>query len=827
MMKLYMQRPYPFLRVGDVLAGRYELIGKLGQGGAGTVYHSIDRKFEREVAVKVLGAVSDVSLRARFRQEAILVANLSYCTIVTVHDYGETDDGFLYMVQEYVDGPTLRRVIQDDAPLPPDRVVRIIDQVLGALTLAHRRYLVHRDLKPENIMLMQGPRGEETVKVLDFGIAKILEGSDWGNAMQTRQGIVLATPRYAAPEQAQQQPLGPQSDLYSLAVIIYEMLTGYTPFDADSDLKLLSKHITEPVPPFPADLAVPTALMDVVNQALSKASQDRFETAVAMSFALRHAMPGLLTTDIGTFRNPIGNKSVRSSGALDQGSLQPSISSDDPGRGRNGPSAQSQRPPVSNAEPTGSFGPTVALVTSDKQLDESSHDPTSNAPTQPLGAVPADSKHEGDLSFEPKPTVALANMSGARAASGQASCQGDDSAVSPAGAQSARGAQASTPVGAAATSGSSVNPFDALSGTSPFAVAQSKRPQTAKTEPVTHIVLLSGESAGESFELHEGEQILGRDLAIADDGICDLALLSVVAQETRITKLRSDARLTINDRSTESDPLRPGDRVVVGTMIFRCCSATDDFAYTTGIDHRAVPWRNWALAGVLALAVIAAGLGFWALGLFGSQISTSSASVVVSDDSTSSLSTQQPIVVQLGDRPPDVGLTGSASGWDSAAAGFDKPMPSGSADHPQRRTQTGSSPVHRSTPKHDPPSTQAPRPVLVKNGQTPPRSALLEPTDYDGLIERAHHWKNQGQYPQAIAAAKRALQERRHGVEAYAVLCDSLQKVHRYDDARSHCTGGLRRTDNKALKTWFNHKLAKIKQATHKDAAEASEYKKL
>ncbi len=265
---------------GRVLNGRYELLGVLGGGGMALVYRARDRALNRTVAVKVLREqyASDPVFLQRFTREAQAAGALSHPNVVSVYDVGQ-EDGIPYIVMEYVPGLTLRDLIARDGVLPVDQAVEIAAQILAALDYAHRNGLIHRDIKPGNVLIT--PQG--TVKVVDFGIAK--SASDLS---LTGAGLALGTAAYFSPEQARGEAARPQSDIYSVGVTLYEMLTGHTPFTADSDVGMAFRHINDaPIPPRQWNPAVPPLLEQIVLRALAKNPAARFSSAAEMEQALR------------------------------------------------------------------------------------------------------------------------------------------------------------------------------------------------------------------------------------------------------------------------------------------------------------------------------------------------------------------------------------------------------------------------------------------------------------------------------------------------------------------------------------------------------------
>jgi serine/threonine-protein kinase len=258
--------------LGRVLEGRYSIDSLIGRGGMGSVYRGVQLSTKQVVAIKVIRAESaeDEEAAKRFHREARAASLLSHPHTVRVIDFGESDDGDLYQVLEYLPGNTLGQAIRDSGRLPESRAAKIGYEVAQSLSEAHGRGLAHRDLKPDNIMLLDVAGETDFVKVLDFGIAKFLSGSS-GESSVTRTGAVVGTPQYMAPEQAKgNRGLTPAVDVYSLGIVLYQTLTGRKPFDGDSALEILMKHAREPVPELPADLAVSGAMRGLVRSMLAK-----------------------------------------------------------------------------------------------------------------------------------------------------------------------------------------------------------------------------------------------------------------------------------------------------------------------------------------------------------------------------------------------------------------------------------------------------------------------------------------------------------------------------------------------------------------------------
>ncbi|MGH8886114.1 MAG: Stk1 family PASTA domain-containing Ser/Thr kinase [Egibacteraceae bacterium] len=268
-----------------VLAERYVLQGLLGQGGMADVELAHDQKLGRQVAVKMLHTryVSDPSFLQRFRREALAAASLNHPNVVGVYDTGDSD-GRPFIVMEYVAGRSLRDVLSTEELLP-QRAAEIAGEAALALHYAHGRGLVHRDVKPANIMISD----ERRVKVTDFGIARAMNAQT-----MTQTAMTFGTAAYVSPEQAQGEQVDPRSDIYSLGVVLYEMLTGRPPFTGDSAVALAYKHVSsEPIPPARLNPEVSPQLDAVVRKAMAKHPADRYQTARAFHDDLRRAVAGM------------------------------------------------------------------------------------------------------------------------------------------------------------------------------------------------------------------------------------------------------------------------------------------------------------------------------------------------------------------------------------------------------------------------------------------------------------------------------------------------------------------------------------------------------
>ncbi|HLN99503.1 MAG TPA: protein kinase [Pyrinomonadaceae bacterium] len=266
--------------IGHTLDEKYRLEERLGIGGMGTVYRARHLLIDRPVAVKVLNQrfVEDEAARTRFRREARAAGRLQHANAVTVTDFGESQDGYVYLVMELLEGRTLRDVLAKEAPLDVARSVSLMLQISAAVAAAHEAGIIHRDLKPANIFIVQRADVPAVVKVLDFGIAKLAaESLDEDEAMTlTQVGAMIGTPRYMSPEQCDGVDLTPAADVYSLGVILYEMLTGTVPFSGSTPLAIAMKHSAE-IPRRPRDFvsSIPPALEQVVLHTLEKRPENR------------------------------------------------------------------------------------------------------------------------------------------------------------------------------------------------------------------------------------------------------------------------------------------------------------------------------------------------------------------------------------------------------------------------------------------------------------------------------------------------------------------------------------------------------------------------
>ena len=278
-----LHKPVPGTLLGEKL-GNYVVIGEVGSGGMGDVYRAINPLIATQVAIKVLNASSatDAGARQRLLREAQTVNRIASPGVVKVNDAGVLLDGRPYLVMDLLPGRSLSEQLRD-VPRPPlAETYRIMLDVLAIIEAAHRASIVHRDLKPPNVFLARSG-----TFILDFGIAKLL--APGGDAGLTSTGAVIGTPHYMAPEQIQSRQVDARTDVYSAAVVLYEMIAGRRPFEGDSDFEVLSGHVERrPPPPRALHQDIPPDLQSIVLTALAKDPAHRFQTAAAMRTALAH-----------------------------------------------------------------------------------------------------------------------------------------------------------------------------------------------------------------------------------------------------------------------------------------------------------------------------------------------------------------------------------------------------------------------------------------------------------------------------------------------------------------------------------------------------------
>lgn len=266
------------LFLGTTIDGRYRIDNKLGSGGMGVIYRARRLRIGDDVAIKILHADQVVVPDAaeRFRREAQSAARLKHPNAVSVYDFGVTDGGLFYLVMGLVEGESIRDVIKQHGPFAPRLAAEVIEQVCAALDEAHRHQIIHRDIKPDNIMMKTSVEGLR-VKVLDFGIAKL---RDQSASSLTQTGSVMGTPHYMSPEQCMGEDLDHRSDIYSLGVVLYEMLAGVVPFNSPTSTAVVVQHVNQAPPSLRAhNLSIPVPVERVVMQALEKRREARPQTA--------------------------------------------------------------------------------------------------------------------------------------------------------------------------------------------------------------------------------------------------------------------------------------------------------------------------------------------------------------------------------------------------------------------------------------------------------------------------------------------------------------------------------------------------------------------
>jgi eukaryotic-like serine/threonine-protein kinase len=271
--------------LGTTLAGKYRIDARLSEGGMGTVYRGTHVLMDKTVAIKVLrgSLAADEKIVARFSREARAASRISHPNALSVTDFGEDESGHVYLVMEFLSGKTLKQVIREEGVLPLPRVVDITRQIGEALNAAHSQGVIHRDLKSDNIMLLDTMIGDHA-KVLDFGIAKINEPDGVVDTGLTAPNLVIGTPQYMSPEQCSQEAeIDSRSDIYSLGVILYEMLVGHVPFSGESPTMVMMKHLQEPVPSVLEERTdVPPAVGRVVARAMAKLRHNRYQNAAEL-----------------------------------------------------------------------------------------------------------------------------------------------------------------------------------------------------------------------------------------------------------------------------------------------------------------------------------------------------------------------------------------------------------------------------------------------------------------------------------------------------------------------------------------------------------------
>jgi serine/threonine protein kinase len=283
--------------VGKVLADRYEIHQKLGEGGMGAVYLATHTMLEKRVALKILHGeyARKADLVERFIQEAKSASRIRHENVIDISDFGVTDEGLVFFAMELLEGHDLHaeivRAKKAKVALPWERSRKIFLQICAALSAAHAQGVIHRDLKPENIYLVEFLGNKDFVKLLDFGIAKLVDDTSDGERKLTKTGMLFGTPEYMSPEQARGEPVDHRVDIYAMGCILHQLLTGRVPFEADNFMGILSLHLTEELPPMPidtfAEAGAPPEIGPILEKALAKQREDRWQTIDEMANAVR------------------------------------------------------------------------------------------------------------------------------------------------------------------------------------------------------------------------------------------------------------------------------------------------------------------------------------------------------------------------------------------------------------------------------------------------------------------------------------------------------------------------------------------------------------
>ncbi|HXG67026.1 MAG TPA: SUMF1/EgtB/PvdO family nonheme iron enzyme [Blastocatellia bacterium] len=337
--------------IGKVLAGRYRILEKLGEGGMGAVYKAVQTEMDRICAIKLLTAVSadKAAALARFKREARMSSRIDNPHAITIYDFGEAEGGMLYLVMEFVKGQSLSRIFSKEKTLPLNRVVNITRQIAEGLAAAHAIGIVHRDLKPDNVMLTEKGGESDYVKVLDFGIAKTMTND--GEEHLTQTGYVLGTPVYMSPEQLSGEKLDARSDIYSLAIMVYEMLSGRLPFEGDNPQAIMIKRVmADPIPLRMVAPAISDSVERVVMMGLARNREERIQTVTGFAQELARAAQIATNELSGRPTSAMGNEG----GAVStvQFSSPQSQPADDPQA--EGKTALYNSPPASSAPPESS-----------------------------------------------------------------------------------------------------------------------------------------------------------------------------------------------------------------------------------------------------------------------------------------------------------------------------------------------------------------------------------------------------------------------------------------------------------------------------------------
>lgn len=293
---IYSSQQFHNKLIGKIINDRYKVLRVVGVGGMGVVYEVEHIHLEKRFALKLLREefiLRDEAIQ-RFRQEAIAATKIGHENIIEVTDFGKTEDGFIYFIMEYLEGEDLAEVLKREMTLKLKRAIPIIYQICKALYAAHQKGIIHRDMKPENIFLVQSENKKDFVKILDFGIAKMTELPPEAKKL-TKTGMIFGTPEYMSPEQASGNPIDHRTDIYAVGIIMYEMFTGRLPFEGNSFMSILSKHLFEPPPPMREinpKLEIPQSLENVIYKSLAKDPEDRYQSMMELWEDIDKALKG-------------------------------------------------------------------------------------------------------------------------------------------------------------------------------------------------------------------------------------------------------------------------------------------------------------------------------------------------------------------------------------------------------------------------------------------------------------------------------------------------------------------------------------------------------
>ena len=301
--------------IGTVIADRYLVSKLLGEGGMGRVYLASHLRLPQQAAIKVLhpSMVQDSAAVQRFNREASNAAKIEHDRVARVFDFGETKNGLVYLAMEFVPGQTLRAILEEQPKLPPARAANLIYQVAEGLDAAHRMSIVHRDLKPDNIMVITDDNGIDRAKVVDFGIAKAVDATSGQRTQLTQAGAVIGTPEFMSPEQVFGEALDARSDVYALALVGYQMLTGLLPFDSSTPERSLTARIVSD-PRTLADAAPevqwPIALQEAFTRALAREPDARTASALDFGDAVVAATEAWIGTSVLRTRTPLSSPAL-------------------------------------------------------------------------------------------------------------------------------------------------------------------------------------------------------------------------------------------------------------------------------------------------------------------------------------------------------------------------------------------------------------------------------------------------------------------------------------------------------------------------------------